>query len=189
MSEVRMEEIRIPKNKLLLIVGLLMGPVAIFLGVYFYSLADGPSITSPLIVQMIGVFIGLCGLLTIALVIREYISPSALVINEKGINSSTSFGFVSWEEIVSIEVYERVEGVGKHRVNVKGLLIKVKDPDKILSKIRGLKKFGPNRSFRLRGSPVFVPDVNWSWRLDKIEEKLRTYLAKHCMMNKSGIKT
>ncbi len=174
-----MEEIRIPKNKLLLIVGLLMGPVAIMLGLYFYSLADGPRISSPLAVQMIGAFIGLSGLFAMALVIREFISPSYLIINNKGINSSLSFGFVPWDEVISIEVYEQVEGTGKSRVNVKGLLIKVKDPDDILGKIRGMKKFGPSRSFKIRGSPVFVPDVNWSWRLDSIEEKLRIYLAEY----------
>ncbi|VAW24995.1 hypothetical protein MNBD_ALPHA11-1619 [hydrothermal vent metagenome] len=179
-----MEEIRIPKNQLLLVMGLLMGPVAIILGVYFYSLAGGPSIRSPLIVQMVGVFISLSGLLALALVIHQFIYPSTLVINENGISSHISFGFVPWSEIVSIELYERVEGVGKQRVNVKGVLIKAKDPEKILGEIRGLKKFGPNRSFRLRGSPIFIPDVNWSWRLDKIHEKLQAYWAQYS--RKSG---
>ncbi len=174
-----MEEVKIPKNQLLLALGLLMGPVTIILGVYFYSLADGPSIRSPLIVQMVGVFIGLSGFVAIALVVRQFIYPSTLVINEKGISSRISFGFVPWDEIVSIEIYERLERVGKYTVNMKGVLVKVKDPEKILGKIKGMKKFGPNRSLMLRGSPVFIPDVNWSWRLDAIHEKLQTYLAEY----------
>ena len=174
-----MEEIRIPKNRLLLVMGLITGPVAIILGWYFYGLADGPGIRSPLIVQVIGVFIGLSGLFALALVIRQIFYPSMLVINEDGISSDLSFGFVPWSEIISIELYERVEGVGRHRANVKGLLIKVKDPEKILWEIRGLKKFGPSRSFRLRGSPVFIPDVNWSWKLDEIHKKLQAFWEEH----------
>lgn len=181
-----MEEIRIPRGQAVLIIGLLGGISAIFLGVYFYSLADGPSITSPLGVKMIAGFIGLSGLGAVALVIREFIRPSFLVISDKGIDSQLSFGFVPWDEVVSFDIYEQVEGTGKYSVNVKGLLIEVKDPDKILEKVRGLKKFGPNRSYRLRGSPVFVPDHNWSWSQDEIHKILQTYLTEYRKTFKSG---
>ena len=181
-----MEEIRIPRSGSLLVIGLLGGVVAIILGVYFYSLADGPSITSPLGVKMIAGFISLSGLWAVALVIRQTISPSSLVINDKGIDSRLSFGFVPWDEVVSIDVYERVEGTGKYAANVKGLLIGVKDPGKIMGQIKGLKQFGTNRSFRLRGSPVFVPDHSWSWSQDEIREKLQTYLTEYRKTSKSG---
>jgi len=184
-----MEEIRIPRNSLLVIVGLIMGPVAIIIGMYFYSLADGPNIGLPSAVQLVGIFIALSGLFATALSIRELISPSTLVINENGISSSLSFGFVPWDEIVSIELYERLEGAGQYAVIVKGLLIKVKNPEKILGKIRGLKKFGTNRSFRLRGSPIFIPDVNWSWKLDKIHEKLQTYWGEYSRRSQAGEKS
>ncbi|GEM_PF-7078496 len=181
-----MEEVRIPRSPALLIIGLLGGIAAIILGLYFYSLADGPRITSPLMVQLTSGFIGLAGLLAVVIVICEAILPSNLVINEKGLNSRISFGFVPWDEIISIDVYERVEGTGKYSVNVKGLLVGVKDPDKIMDKIKGLKRYGPSRSFRLRGSPVFVPEATWSWNQDEIHEKLQTYLTEYRKTSKSG---
>ncbi len=184
-----MEEVKILRSQPLLIIGLFGGIVAIILGLYFYSLADGPSITSPLIVMLIAGFIGLSGLLAIVIFIRETINPSTLVINEKGLNSRISFGFVPWDEVVSIEVYDRLERIGNRALMVKGLLIEVKDPGKIMDKIKGLKRYGTSRSFRLRGSPVFVPEATWSWRQDKIHEILQTYLAEHRKSTGSGEKT
>lgn len=180
-----MEEIKIPRSLPLVVIGLISSITAFFLAGFFFSNAHGPNISSPLLVQGIALFIGLAGLLAFVICIREIFFPSNLIINEKGINSRISFRFVPWDEIIAIDYYEGVEGVGKHRANVKGLLIKVKNPEKILSKVKGTRKIGVNRSFNLRGSPVFIPDCTWSWKLEEIREKLETYLTKYRKESKS----
>ena len=174
-----MEEIKIPRNNSLVAIGLIMGPVTIFLGWYFFGLANGIAINSPFIVQTIGVFIGLSGVFALLLSIREIINPSYLIINKDGINSRLSFGFVPWGEIKSIDLYDRMEWVGTHLVNVKGIRIDVKNPDKIMARIRGFKRLGSTRSIRIRGTPVFVPDKNWSWGWKEVDKKLQTYWAQY----------
>ncbi len=138
-----------------------------------------------MLVQAIALFIGLADLLAFIISIREISFPSNLIINEKGINSRISFGLCPGMKSLPLNItngWRAWESIGRY---VKGLLTKVKNPKRILSKVKGTRKIGVNRSFNLRGSPVFIPELTWSWKLEEIREKQETYLTKYRKESKS----
>ncbi len=174
-----MEEIKIGKKAWILPVGLISSIAAIVIGIFFFSLADGPRIKSSVIVYAIAMFLIGVGIFAAYIAVREILAPRYLIINATGIENQTSFGQLTWDQISKISQFEGTYGSGKNLVQTSGVLIHLHNPVDFLARQSGAKRFGMAHANKKWGSPTIIISSNWAWSRNEIEEKIQSYLTAH----------
>lgn len=174
-----MEEIKIAKKSWIIVVGLISAIAVMGLGVFFWSLADEPHITSTIGVQVMSGFMVAVGVFTVVFVIWGYFHPKYLILNDKGIDNQTSFGFVAWDQISKVSRFEGTIGAGNYRSWAEGVLLELNERYKMPNNLNMLKRKSINFSAKKWGSPTVIYSSNWAWSQFEIEEKIQSYLTAH----------
>ncbi len=174
-----MEEIKIARKAWIVPLGAIGSIVALVVAGIIFNAADGPTITSPITVKAIAVFLVAVALFAIFLIVRELFFPRHLIINEEGINNQFSFGLLKWNNIQSIGRFEGMVGSGKYRTVAHGIAIQVHDRDALLKQVTGTRRIGVRYSENKWGTPAVIYSSTWSLNMDLIEDVLKRYLAQH----------
>ncbi len=113
------------------------------------------------------VFTGIL-VLGLYLIYNSFKNNDTVIINEKGISSSTNgMGLINWKYIEDFEI--------KKAFNTNVLVVKVNDLEKLLSEMSKVSKQLMKSNIKKLGSPVIIPESEFNEPLDKVKDRIEKY--------------
>lgn len=104
----------------------------------------------------------------IYLMIQNFGANDTVVVNQHGINSRVNaMGRIDWEHIEGFEI--------RKAVNTMVLVIKINDPEKLLSTKNKASKALMRSNIKRLGSPVVIPEPEFHEPLNVVKEKMENY--------------
>jgi len=168
-----MNKIEIPLSKTKLLLGIGGSILFVILGFYlFTTIADQQTRFYPTLVKGIGIagilFFGATGIYSIKKMFDKNIG---LTIDEYGIIDNTnelSIGLIKWAEITEIKT-EQV-------MSTKFLLIYTSDPNRILEKVKGMKRKLMAVNMKMYGTPLSITSNTLKYNFNDLEKLLKDKL-------------
>ncbi len=168
-----MNKVEIPLSKTKLLLGIGGSILFIVVGIYlFTTLADEQTRFNPILVKGVGIasilFFSVAGIYGIK---KMFDNNIGLTIDDIGIidnTNATSIGLIKWADIIEIKT-EQV-------MSTKFLLIYTSDPNRILEKVKGMKRKLMEGNMKMYGTPLSITSNTLKYNFNDLEKLLKAKL-------------
>lgn len=168
-----MNKIEIPVSKTKLLPGIAGSILFVALGLYlFTTIADRQTRFNPPLVKGIGVagilFFGATGIYGIKKIFDKNIG---LTIDDNGIIDNTNasgIGLIKWTDITEIKTQQVM--------STKFLLIYTSDPERILEKVKGIKRKLLEGNMKMYGTPLSIASNTLKYNFSDLEKLIKDRL-------------